>query len=80
MPSGASTPSAKTTFELVAEKYIQKMEREGRAPATIKLGGERLHPAVRQVRLLRSLEPLTKLLEDVGTLARSSRRHECFPV
>lgn len=28
--------AAKTTFGLVAEEYIQKMEREGRAPATIK--------------------------------------------
>lgn len=28
--------AAKTTFALVAEEYIQKMEREGRAPATIK--------------------------------------------
>jgi hypothetical protein len=27
---------AKTTFELVATEYIQKMEREGRSPATIK--------------------------------------------
>lgn len=28
--------AAKTTFELVATEYIQKMEREGRSPATIK--------------------------------------------
>lgn len=28
--------AAKTTFELVANEYIQKMEREGRAPPTIK--------------------------------------------
>jgi len=28
--------AAKTTFALVAEEYIQKMEREGRSPATIK--------------------------------------------
>lgn len=28
--------AAKTTFALVADEYIQKMEREGRAPATIK--------------------------------------------
>jgi integrase len=28
--------AAQTTFELVAEEYIQKMEREGRSPATIK--------------------------------------------
>ena len=28
--------AAKTTFKLVAEEYIQKMEREGKAPATIK--------------------------------------------
>jgi integrase len=28
--------AAKTTFGLVAEEYIQKMKREGRAPATIK--------------------------------------------
>jgi integrase len=27
--------AAQTTFELVAEEYIQKMEREGRSPATI---------------------------------------------
>jgi len=28
--------AAKTTFQLVAEEYIQKMEREGKSPATIK--------------------------------------------
>lgn len=28
--------AAQTTFELVAQEYIQKMEREGRSPATIK--------------------------------------------
>ena len=28
--------AAKTTFELVATEYIQKMEREGRSPATVK--------------------------------------------
>lgn len=28
--------AAKTTFKLVAEEYIQKMEREGKSPATIK--------------------------------------------
>lgn len=28
--------AAQTTFELVAEEYIQKMEREGRSPATLK--------------------------------------------
>lgn len=28
--------AARTTFRLVAEEYIQKMEREGRSPATIK--------------------------------------------
>jgi integrase len=28
--------AAQTTFELVAEEYIQKMEREGRSPATVK--------------------------------------------
>lgn len=28
--------AAKTTFELVAEEYIQKMQREGKSPATIK--------------------------------------------
>jgi integrase len=28
--------AAKTTFELVAKEYIEKMEREGRSPATIK--------------------------------------------
>lgn len=28
--------AAKTTFKLVAEEYIQKIEREGRSPATIK--------------------------------------------
>ena len=26
--------AAKTTFKLVADEYIQKMEREGKAPAT----------------------------------------------
>lgn len=28
--------AAKTTFELVAEEYIQKMQREGKSPATVK--------------------------------------------
>lgn len=30
--------AAQTTFGLVAEEYIQKMEREGRSPATLKKG------------------------------------------
>jgi len=32
----AAELAAKTTFKLVADEYIQKMEREGRSPATLK--------------------------------------------
>lgn len=32
----AAELAARTTFKLVAEEYIQKMEREGRSPATLK--------------------------------------------
>lgn len=49
--------AAQTTFKLVAEEFIQKMEREGKSPATIKKARWFLEPASSRARSHTSRAP-----------------------